>query len=85
LLGYNHPSLLSAFDSKSAMRALVNRPALGVYPGADWVDRLRSALISAAPPGLDQVLYKVVTFLGTSQDRLFIFYAEGYLIPDPHL
>ena len=54
-IGYNHPSLLTAFDSQSAMRALVNRPALGVYPGADWVDRLNRALISAAPPGLDQV------------------------------
>jgi 4-aminobutyrate aminotransferase/(S)-3-amino-2-methylpropionate transaminase len=47
--------LLSAFDSKSAMRALVNRPALGVYPGADWVDTLQRTLLSAAPPGLDQV------------------------------
>lgn len=54
-IGYNHPALLSAFESKSAMRALVNRPALGVYPGADWVDSLRRTLISAAPPGLDQV------------------------------
>ncbi len=53
--GYNHPALLSAFDSKSAMRALVNRPALGVYPGADWVDTLQRTLLSAAPPGLDQV------------------------------
>ncbi len=37
------------------MRALVNRPALGVYPGADWVDTLQRTLLSAAPPGLDQV------------------------------
>ena len=37
------------------MRVLVNRPALGVYPGADWAQKLRDVLLSAAPPGLDQV------------------------------
>jgi len=56
-LGYNHPSLLSAFDSDSAMRALVNRPALGVYPGADWVQQLSQVLLSVAPKGLDQVQF----------------------------
>ncbi|XP_023328158.1 4-aminobutyrate aminotransferase, mitochondrial [Eurytemora carolleeae] len=54
-IGYNHPSLLSAFDSDSAMRALVNRPALGVYPGADWVQQLSQVLLSVAPKGLDQI------------------------------
>ena len=55
LKGYNHPALLSAFNSDSAMRALVNRPALGVYPGADWATRLNQVLMSVAPQGLDQV------------------------------
>jgi len=54
-IGYNHPALLSAFDSDSAMRVLVNRPALGVYPGADWAQKLKDVLLSAAPPGLDQI------------------------------
>lgn len=54
-IGYNHPALLSAFDSNSALRALVNRPALGVYPGADWVKQLYQVLLSAAPQGLNQV------------------------------
>jgi len=54
-IGYNHPALLSAFNSDSAMRALVNRPALGVYPGADWATRLNEVLMSVAPQGLDQI------------------------------
>merc|ERR1712180_203181 len=54
-IGYNHPALLNAFNSDSAMRALVNRPALGVYPGADWVDQLYNVLLSVAPKGLDQI------------------------------
>ena len=53
--GYNHPALLQAFDSDSALRALVNRPALGVYPGADWVQQLNDVMLSVAPKGLDQV------------------------------
>eukprot|EP00095_Tigriopus_kingsejongensis_P002720 maker-scaffold1343_size46188-snap-gene-0.8 protein:Tk02720 transcript:maker-scaffold1343_size46188-snap-gene-0.8-mRNA-1 annotation:"4-aminobutyrate mitochondrial" len=55
-LGYNHPNMLKAFDSDHAKRVLVNRPALGVYPGNDWVQQLRNVLLSCAPPGLDQVI-----------------------------
>ena len=54
-IGYNHPSLLSAFSSPDSLSVLANRPALGVYPGHDWVSQLRSVLLAAAPPGLDQV------------------------------
>lgn len=35
--------------------ALVNRPALGVFPGADWPGRLRSVLMSVAPKGLNNI------------------------------
>ena len=55
LSGYNHPNMLNAFNDKRAMQALVNRPALGVFPGHDWVNQLRNVLLSCAPPGLDQV------------------------------
>lgn len=54
-VGYNHPSLLSATQSPEAAAVLANRPALGVYPGQDWVSQLRKVLLAAAPPGLDQV------------------------------
>ena len=53
--GYNHPALLSAFSSPESVSILANRPALGVYPGQDWATQLRAVLLSAAPPGLDQV------------------------------
>jgi len=54
-IGYNHPALLSAFSSPESISILANRPALGVYPGQDWATQLRQVLLSAAPPGLDQV------------------------------
>lgn len=54
-IGYNHPAMLEAFNSPEAIKVLVNRPALGVYPGADWTQRLRDVMLAAAPPGLDQV------------------------------
>ena len=53
-IGYNHPSLLSAFQTPESMSVLANRPALGVYPGHDWVQQLNNVLLAAAPPGLDQ-------------------------------
>ena len=55
IAGYNHPSLLSAFTTPDSLSVLANRPALGVYPGHDWVTQLRSVMMAAAPPGLDQV------------------------------
>ena len=56
VLGYNHPALLKAFDDPHDLKALVNRPALGVYPATDWAERLANVLLSVAPNGLDQVI-----------------------------
>ena len=53
--GYNHPALLKAFDNPHDLKALVNRPALGVYPATDWAERLTNVLLSVAPSGLNQV------------------------------
>lgn len=55
-LGYNHPALLNAFQNDSEVRALVNRPALGVFPADDWPKKLRDVLLSVAPPGLRHVM-----------------------------
>lgn len=35
--------------------ALVNRPALGVFPGEEWPQRLQSIFMSVAPKGLNQI------------------------------
>ncbi len=53
--GYNHPNMLKAFDDPRHMKMVVNRPALGVYPGNNWVQWLNAVLMDVAPQGLDQV------------------------------
>lgn len=37
------------------IRALINRPALGNFPSADWAEILRTGVLKVAPKGLDQV------------------------------
>ncbi|KAM3963432.1 4-aminobutyrate aminotransferase [Aphomia sociella] len=54
-IGYNHPELLTAFEDKHNLKAMVNRPALGVFPSADWPNRLKNVLLSVAPKGLDHI------------------------------
>ncbi|KAL8592664.1 hypothetical protein ACOMHN_037604 [Nucella lapillus] len=54
-LGYNHPRMIDAFKDPRNQAAFINRPAMGVYPGADHVDRMRKTLMSVAPPGLTNV------------------------------
>ncbi len=54
-LGYNHPSMLKIWEDDHNVKTLVNRPALGFYPGVEWPDMLRRVLLAIAPPGLNQV------------------------------
>ncbi|KAK9477532.1 aminotransferase class-III [Lipomyces japonicus] len=54
-LGYNNPVLQDAARSNEMIDALVNRPALGNFPSAQWESILRQGILAAAPKGLDQV------------------------------
>jgi 4-aminobutyrate aminotransferase/(S)-3-amino-2-methylpropionate transaminase len=54
-VGYNNPELLKAAASPEWARFLVNRPALGIMPPADWADLIGDAFMSVAPKGLKQV------------------------------
>lgn len=54
-LGYNHPSLLEVVKNPENVQCFVNRPALGILPPSDFVDKLKQSLLSIAPPGLKEV------------------------------
>ncbi|RUS77804.1 hypothetical protein EGW08_014443, partial [Elysia chlorotica] len=55
-LGYNHPSIIEATTKPenllccllNTLGTLINRPALGSYPPADFVDRLVTSLMSVS-------------------------------------
>ena len=51
-LGYNHPALLEVFNNETNLKTLINRPALGVFPGREWPDKLQNVLMPIAPKGL---------------------------------
>lgn len=55
-LGYNHPELLNVLQDPDNVRTFVNRPALGLFPGQGWPQRLQNSLLSIAPKGHTQVL-----------------------------
>ncbi|KAF6037397.1 hypothetical protein EB796_004311 [Bugula neritina] len=51
-IGYNHPRIIEAMKDPKNMTRLVNRPALGLVPPADWMEQLNEGLLSVAPSGL---------------------------------
>ncbi|XP_018014336.1 4-aminobutyrate aminotransferase, mitochondrial, partial [Hyalella azteca] len=54
-LGYSHPDLLDTLVRPQNLRAFVNRPSLGVFPGADWGQRLQTSLMTVMPAGMTSV------------------------------
>uniref|UniRef100_A0AAV1T7I8 4-aminobutyrate--2-oxoglutarate transaminase n=1 Tax=Peronospora matthiolae TaxID=2874970 RepID=A0AAV1T7I8_9STRA len=54
-IGYNHPKILDAMSDKTNLAMLAQRPCLGVFPPADWVDRIDRTLLKVAPKGLTDV------------------------------
>lgn len=53
-LGYNNPELIKAAKSDKMIRAIVDRPAIGNFPGKD-LEEIVSGLLKAAPKGQDKV------------------------------
>ena len=54
-VGYNNPHLEKVAKSKEMVTSLINRPALGNFPSADWAQILKTGILRAAPRGLNQV------------------------------
>lgn len=54
-VGYNNSTLIGAAQSPEMVSALVNRPALGNFPAADWASLLGDGLLRVAPKGLDKI------------------------------
>jgi len=54
-LGYNHPDLLNVLQDPDNQRTFINRPALGLFPGQGWPQRLTNSLMSVAPKCHTQV------------------------------
>ena len=54
-LGYNNPALAAAAASPEMVNAIINRPALGVFPPPDWAEILETGILRAAPKGMSQV------------------------------
>lgn len=54
-VGYNNPHLKEVAQSPEMITSLINRPALGNFPSADWSHILKTGILKAAPKGLNQV------------------------------
>ncbi|XP_008553071.1 4-aminobutyrate aminotransferase, mitochondrial [Microplitis demolitor] len=79
-LGYNHPAMLEALSDPHNQRTIVNRPALGVYPGADWPNKLKHVLLrpGVAPPGLGNITTMMCGSCSNENafKNIFMWYAE---------
>lgn len=54
-LGYNNSSLRSAASSPEMISTMINRPAMGNFPGHDWAHTLETGMMKVAPKGMNQV------------------------------
>ncbi|KAK2587998.1 hypothetical protein KPH14_004074 [Odynerus spinipes] len=79
-LGYNHPAMLNALADPMNQRLIANRPALGVFPGKDWPNKLRNILLrkEVAPPGLTQITTMMCGSCSNENafKNIFMWYAE---------
>ncbi|XP_043676373.1 4-aminobutyrate aminotransferase, mitochondrial [Vespula pensylvanica] len=79
-LGYNHPALLNALADPVNQKIMVNRPALGVFPGKEWPNRLKKIFLKkeVAPPGLSQITTMMCGSCSNENafKNIFMWYAE---------
>lgn len=80
-LGYNNPALKQVAKLDEMTTALINRPALGCFPGTDYQQLLEQGILKAAPPGMTKVwtattgsdanetAFKAAFMLQASRDR----------------
>lgn len=54
-LGYNHPALLKVMQDPKTASSFVNRAALGFFPPVSFLQNIKDALLSVAPPGLPEI------------------------------
>uniref|UniRef100_A0A4W2HJ79 4-aminobutyrate aminotransferase, mitochondrial n=1 Tax=Bos indicus x Bos taurus TaxID=30522 RepID=A0A4W2HJ79_BOBOX len=55
-IGYNHPALMKLVQQPQNMSTFINRPALGILPPENFVEKLRESLLSVAPKGMSQLI-----------------------------
>jgi 4-aminobutyrate aminotransferase / (S)-3-amino-2-methylpropionate transaminase len=54
-LGYNNPELIKAAQTPEMISAIVNRPASGNFPSANWAEILETGILKVAPKGMNSV------------------------------
>uniref|UniRef100_A0A673UNP1 4-aminobutyrate aminotransferase, mitochondrial n=1 Tax=Suricata suricatta TaxID=37032 RepID=A0A673UNP1_SURSU len=55
-IGYSHPALLKLVQQPQNASTFINRPALGILPPENFVEKLRESLLSVAPRGMSQLI-----------------------------
>ncbi|KFO24831.1 4-aminobutyrate aminotransferase, mitochondrial [Fukomys damarensis] len=55
-IGYSHPALAKLVQQPQNVSAFINRPALGILPPENFVNKLRESLLSVAPKGMSQLV-----------------------------
>uniref|UniRef100_F6SUM0 4-aminobutyrate aminotransferase, mitochondrial n=1 Tax=Ciona intestinalis TaxID=7719 RepID=F6SUM0_CIOIN len=55
-LGYNNKELLDLCKTPAFQSTVLNRPALGIFPGTDFPQLIQDTLLKVAPPGLNQAV-----------------------------
>uniref|UniRef100_A0A8C5VV98 4-aminobutyrate aminotransferase, mitochondrial n=1 Tax=Microcebus murinus TaxID=30608 RepID=A0A8C5VV98_MICMU len=55
-IGYSHPALAKLIQQPQNVSTFINRPALGILPPENFVEKLRSSLLSVAPKGMSQLI-----------------------------